>query len=76
MVVKVTDRDLIDNLVRAEIEFDNPRVRELYESFKRLSSEEQLAVFKKDSKESSALRDLALIVYPNPVEEEIIIEFV
>lgn len=73
MVVKVTDRDLIDNLVRSEIDFDNPQVREIYEAFKKLSRKEQRAAFKRASKESSALRDLALVMYPT--EDEIIIEF-
>jgi hypothetical protein len=73
MVVKVTDRELIANLIHMEIDFDNPKVQEIYESFKKLSAEEQLAVFKKDSAESSALRDLALVMYPT--EEKIIIDF-
>jgi hypothetical protein len=73
MVVKVSDKDLINNLLSMEIDFDNPRVEEIYENFKGLSREEQLAFFKKDSKESCALRDLALVMYP--VEEEIIIEY-
>ena len=73
MVVKVTDRDLIENLVRSEIDFDNPQIQEIYEAFKCLSLEEQLAFFKKNSKDSSTLRDLALVMYP--LEEEILIEF-
>lgn len=73
MVVKVSDRDLVDNLVRMEIDFDNCRIQEIYEAFKRLSRDEQLAVFRKNSKESSAIRDLAVIMYP--IEEEIVVEF-
>ena len=75
MVVKVTDKDLIENLLHVEIDFDNPDVREIYEHFKKLTHDQQIAVFKRTTKESAALRDLALVVYPTKEEDEIIIEF-
>lgn len=58
---KLINIDLIDNLLKMEIDFGNyPEFQKEYEAFKKLSREEQLKAFDK----SSSLRALAISMFP------------